>query len=89
MITVAGRPARFASWVRNPVANEIVVRVEMPAGVARLELFDLQDRKLRERRVSESGAVSMGGTRGLGPGVYLLRLAQGARACTSRVCIVP
>src|SRR6185369_8171068 len=87
-LTLAIAPVR-----PDPVhGRALVVDVALPsAGPARLEVLDVQG-----RRVSASDLGSLGagrhtvdlGLRNLSPGVYLLRLTQGGEARVARVTII-
>lgn len=61
-------------------------------GPARLALFDIAGRRMIEREVGSLGAgrheVELAHGARLSPGVYLLRLTQGASAQTRRVCVL-
>ena len=78
----------------NPTSSNGIIRFSLPAaGAARLELFDLVGRRLWAREVGGLGPgdheVRLGdGSRFL-PGLYLVRLVQGAHAAVARVAIVP
>jgi hypothetical protein len=74
--------------------HALVVDVALPgAGPARLELMDVQGRRMAGRELGSLGAgrhtVDLSAERrSLAPGVYLLRLTQGAEARVARVTIV-
>ncbi|HEY6196477.1 MAG TPA: hypothetical protein VI504_15705 [Candidatus Eisenbacteria bacterium] len=59
---------------------------------ARLELFDASGRRSEIREVGSLGPgrheLELGGSRSLAPGLYLLRLTQGARSQVARVTVV-
>jgi len=78
--------------VPNPAARELVVSFALPDGTpAVLELLDVQGRRLARHEVGSLGAgrhlVNLGGTGGLDPGIYLVRLTQGTRLLTARACV--
>ena len=62
------------------------------AASARLELVDVGGRRVAGREVGALGAgrhvVALGAERRLPPGLYLLRLSQGARARVTRVVVI-
>ena len=78
----------------NPVAAarlalDFVLRDAAPA---RLELIDVTGRRVVDRAVGELGPgphrVVLSETRGIAPGVYMVRLTQGANTRTQRVVIM-
>jgi hypothetical protein len=76
----------------NPASDRLVVSFVLPARAgARLELLDVAGRRVRSREVGSLGpgahAVDLGSS-GLGPGIYLLRLTQGARSVTTRATLL-
>jgi hypothetical protein len=90
-----GPPAFALEGVRpNPsLGNRMSVAFEMPtAATARLELMDVSGRRLAEREVGSLGAgrheVDLAAGRQLAPGLYLVRLAQGANIRVARVTVL-
>jgi hypothetical protein len=87
------RAAAFAlGGVRpNPATRDAQVMFSLPSsGPARLELFDPAGRRVRARAwtAPAAGAQVMPlDVDGLPAGVYLLRLAQGARVATTRLAV--
>jgi hypothetical protein len=59
---------------------------------ARLALFDIAGRRVSERSVGELGAgrheVNLAAGRRLAPGIYLIKLTQGARSLTRHVSML-
>lgn len=87
-------PATFAlrGALRNPVAGDLVVAFSLDrASEATLGLFDLGGRRLAERRVRAEAAgpreVTLARRGEYPPGIYFLRLADGARALSARVVL--
>ena len=67
-----------------------MVQFALPtAALARLELLDVSGRRVAEREVGSLGAgrhaLDLVGGRSLAPGLYLVRLTQGANTRTARV----
>lgn len=77
----------------NPAARVFNVVFDLPrAGDARLELWDLQGRRIEAREVGAMGVgrhtISFGGPVRLSPGIYLVRLLQGDEVATARVTLL-
>ena len=78
----------------NPVhGGPLMVRFTLPGDVpAGLELFDLAGRRIASRQVGALGAgehvVELAPRRRLAPGVYLLRLKQGANSRVVRATVL-
>ncbi len=77
----------------NPVLSDLTVAFSLPDGQpARLELMDLAGRRIIARDLGALGAgshvVNLGPSRELAPGVYLLRLTQGARSLVTRAAVM-
>lgn len=94
-VSVPARAAFALHGARpNPLeAGEPVVAFALPASErATLELFDLAGRRVRALALDAPSpgehAVRLAGDAPLTPGVYTLRLAQGTRVATARVCVV-
>lgn len=87
--------ARFAfagSWP-NPSVGELRVAFSLRGGApARLELLDIAGRHVRAWDISGAGAGShvrtLADARGMAPGVYVLRLTEGAVHSNRRVTIM-
>ena len=81
--------------VRPNPATSGALRVEFTlpgSGAATVELFDVSGRRIDHQEVGELGAghhsVSIGPGRPLSPGLYLVRLTQGARSLTTRAAVL-
>ena len=77
----------------NPARDVLTVAFTLPdASPATLELVDLAGRRVESRRVEALGVgthrVSLESPRAHPPGLYFLRLSQGGRTRTARVCLV-
>lgn len=77
----------------NPAQRSLRVAFTLPdAAAARLELFEVSGRRVVARDVGEFGpgahVLPLGNGMTLAPGVYLLRLTQGARAITARAIVL-
>jgi hypothetical protein len=77
----------------NPAGRDLNVAFALPDGsAATLELLDLAGRRLRSVEVGSLGAgrhlVSLGGTRELPGGVYLIRLTRDGRSFVSKAAVV-
>ncbi len=76
----------------NPARGDFAIDYRLAAGgPATLELFDAAGRRVAARALPATGAgpqVARFGAAGLAPGVYLVRLAQGARVRTARIALV-
>ena len=85
--------ARFAlrGALPNPAAAGLRVAFTLPtAGPARLELYDVGGRLVRERTMNlgpGSHVTELGGAE-LAPGMYLVRLTQGGNSLSSRVSVM-
>jgi hypothetical protein len=92
-IDIPGAP-RLAVRVRpHPATRPWRVELTVPrADAATLEVFDTAGRRLGTRRLPRvaAGRTSLDATAlaPLAPGVYLLRLTQGADVVTTRFCVV-
>jgi len=76
----------------NPSRGPLTVSLALPAAEpATLQLFDLAGRRVAEREVGTLGAgrhlVRLDPGAWIAPGVYLLRLTQGARTATARAVV--
>jgi len=82
---LAGVPSIVAGAVHlrarfDPALGVRVAYADTGAPIARLELFDIAGRRLAAQSVAAgAGEVTMTGTRGLAPGVFLVRLSTTAR----------
>lgn len=88
---VAATPLSLSAPWPNPARGSLNVRCALPdARAARLSLYDVSGRAVREQAVHGAGAhtVSVERAGDLAPGVYLLRLTQGGAVRTARVAIV-
>jgi hypothetical protein len=70
-----------------------VVSFALPGpGPATLELLDITGRRLASREVGGLGPgrhlANLGGTTGLTPGVYLVRLTRAGRSLVARASVV-
>jgi uncharacterized protein DUF5650 len=90
-----GVPLAFALDVRPNPASGKGLRVELvlPTGAdARLQLLDVSGRRVLEREVGSLGAgrhtVNLAEGRRVVPGIYWLRLVQGANQRTARVAVI-
>ena len=77
----------------NPVVDRFEVSFSLPGGEpARLELLDLNGRRVFAREVGSLGAGShhleIGGGRDFSPGMYFLRLEQSGRSLVTRVVML-
>lgn len=75
----------------NPAREQMTVRVGIPQGMtdARLVLFDVLGRQMREVPVQRSGRQAMQLRTGdLAPGIYFLRLTGGGQVRTQKLSIV-
>lgn len=78
----------------NPAHGELLsVAFTLPtAATARLELLDVSGRRVVEREVGSLGAgqhtFDLGTGQRLAPGLYLVRLTQGANTRTTRVAVI-
>ncbi len=77
----------------NPTASDLVASFTLPGREqAKLELFDVAGRRLFELEVGSSGAghhlVTMARAGSLGPGVYLVRLTQGAHSLSTKATVM-
>ena len=77
----------------NPASRELAVECTLPnAAPARIELIDTSGRRVRSEAlptVVGRHRVELSGISSLAPGVYVVRLVQGAATRTARVSIVP
>ena len=78
----------------NPASGgALVVDVALPsAGAARLDLMDVMGRRVASRELGELGvgrhSVDLSAGQRFAPGVYMLRVTQGAEARVARVTVV-
>ena len=75
----------------NPVARDLTVRFTLAGdSPARLELLDLAGRRLRVREARGAGeqSVRFEDLGRMEPGLYVVRLAQGAQVRSARVAVV-
>ena len=78
----------------NPSATGgLTVELSLPhRGPARLEVFDVSGRRLAQRDLADRPAgrhtIELQGQQVFAPGVYVVRLTQGARRTTARAVIV-
>jgi hypothetical protein len=92
-IVVPGVLLGLMGAVPNPSRSGLVVAFSLstPAG-ARLELFDPAGRRVITREVGQLGAgihrVDLARGRGLPPGLYFIRLRQGALSITKRAIVL-
>ena len=79
----------------NPASGDALnVAFVLPSGAAaRLDLLDVGGRLVLSREVGSLGAgrhqVKLAAGRGVAPGLYWVRLAQGANQRTARVSVIP
>jgi hypothetical protein len=91
---VSGSPAAVLSLAAapNPARGTLQLALALPSSdPARIELFDLSGRRVAARTLAgRTGAhvVRLDETRGLDPGVYVVRLTQGREARTRRVTVL-
>ena len=77
----------------NPVsASRLVISFSLPTGApARLEVFDVRGRRVAAQEVGSHGAgrqsVPLSAAQ-LAPGVYLVKLSQGASSMTQRMTVL-
>jgi len=76
----------------NPVQDELRVSFSLRnSQAASLALFDVSGRQLASRRVEGMGVgwhtVTLGGSRSLAAGLYIIRLTQGGRSLTTRAAV--
>lgn len=91
-----GAPLAFAleAIAPNPTrVNRMSVAFTLPtSSAARLELWDVSGRRMAEREVGSLGAgrhaVDLAAGRRLAPGLYLVRLSQGANVRSARVVVL-
>jgi len=92
-ITVPAWKFALAPPAPNPARDRLSVALTLPgAAAARLEVIDVAGRVVARRDVGALGAgphtVAFAEAAGWRPGIYLVRLTQGARMLTTRACIV-
>ncbi|MBN2537263.1 M28 family peptidase [candidate division WOR-3 bacterium] len=85
-------PARITGVEPAIGRGPFVLRLSRPAGpAARLEVFDATGRSVRELAAAGLRSVTWDGTDGgglaLAPGIYLLRLADGAGSATAKAVL--
>ena len=83
----------IAPAAANPVRGALVVDVALPsADPARLEVLDVMGRRVATRELGSLGtgrhSVDLSAELHFAPGVYLLRLTQGADAKVARVTVI-
>jgi hypothetical protein len=79
------------AWPNPTTHADLFVHFVLPsAEPARLELFDIQGRRLMERGIAAVGrqTVNLGQGARLSPGVYLVRLRQGPMMQTTQVIVL-
>jgi galactose oxidase-like protein/Kelch motif protein len=89
----SGYALELAGAWPNPAVRELWVSLTLPRGdPAKLELLDVSGRLIAARDVGDMGAgrhrVRLGEGSRLTPGVYVIRLASGARAITRKALVV-
>jgi hypothetical protein len=89
----AGTGLALAGARPNPARGDLVVAFTLPdAGGGRLEVVDVAGRRVLARSLAGFAAgnhlLRLDTGERLAPGIYLLRLSQGGRAVTSRVCVI-
>jgi hypothetical protein len=74
----------------HPIQGSIVARVGLASSEpARLELFDIGGRRVAAQVVAgTSGRVEVQRSGSFAPGLYWLRLSQGARSVSTRLVVV-
>jgi len=92
-ITVPAWKFALAPPAPNPARDRLSVALTLPgAAAARLEVIDVAGRVVARRDVGALGpgphTVAFAEAAGWRPGIYLVRLTQGARMLTTRACIV-
>jgi hypothetical protein len=93
-VDVAAIPGLSLSLAANPTRSDMAVAFTLAdASPARLELFDMAGRRVEAREVGALGAgrhvATFGQGTKLAPGIYLVRLVQGARTLTTRAALLP
>jgi len=91
-----GGPVAFALHGARPNparGNRLQVAFALPSGAAaRIELLDVSGRQVRSRDVGSMGTgrhtVNLSEGRSVAPGVYWVRLTQGANRKTMRVAVI-
>lgn len=81
----------LALAVRNPAVDRLSVRFRLAeSSSATLEVLDLGGRRVARRSVGGLGAGdhTLELARGIGPGVYLVRLTQGAERITTKAAVL-
>jgi hypothetical protein len=78
----------------HPARDHFTVSFSLPSAVpASLELLDLAGRLVERRDVGSLGPgshqITLGGSRRLSPGVYLVRLSQGAESTSAKAVLLP
>ena len=75
----------------NPVRSGSALRLRYdaaPGEPARLALIDIRGRVLAAREVSGTGIAELAPAQRLSPGIYLVRLEQGARSVVARAVVL-
>jgi hypothetical protein len=77
----------------NPVVGTPAVAFSLPrSAAATLDLYDISGRRVLSRQVGALGPgthrLELTGTAGLSGGLYFLRLEQGGRSTTRRLCLL-
>jgi hypothetical protein len=90
-VTIPAAVATLRLAAANPVMGDVQVSFELPVGgPATLELLDVSGRRVLARRLDGMGAgahvLTLSGRR-TAPGMYFLRLVQGAQAVTRKIAI--
>jgi hypothetical protein len=92
-VHVPGAPAlSLESTASNPARGRLVVKLSLPsAAPARVELYDLNGRRVTTRMIGAGGPATriedLGGAPSLRAGVYFVRLSQGHDVVTRRIAL--
>ena len=77
----------------NPASRDLVVECSLASSApARIELIDVNGRRVRSEALPAAPGrhrVELSGISSLAPGVYVVRLVQGAATRTARVSVLP
>ena len=92
IIDVPGEPVLrlFGAWPNPARSGDITLWVALGESPAKVELFDLDGRRVWETRISggTSGVRLIRAEKRLQPGLYLARVSQGDRATTGKITIL-